>query len=104
MHRTHFLNVMNVINAGALCALVLGLTGCVAQTPNLDSHFGEAVNMVTAQQTLNPEASRNVNPVKGMDGPAAMHAYKNYEKSYAKPEQQANPFAIGVGAGTAGGH
>lgn len=94
MNRTHF------HTAGVLCAMLLAVAGC-AQTPNLDSHFGEAVNLVKAQQTLHPEASRNTDPVTGMDGKAAMSAYGAYQKSYKAPEPQASPFAIGVGAGSA---
>lgn len=92
MKRTHFLIMV--------CALLLGfMTGCTSMTPMYDRHFGEAVSLVKAQQTLHPEASRNQDTVKGMDGKAAKSAYDAYQKSYTAPEPQANVFAIGVGAG-----
>ena len=50
------------------------LTACVPMSPNLDSHFGEAVNMAKAQQTVNPDASKNPDPVSGVDGKAAQSA------------------------------
>jgi hypothetical protein len=79
------------------CAvMLLAITGCVSRMPNLDSHFGEAVNLVKAQQMLNPDASRNTAPVQGMDGKAAKSAYDAYQKSYRVPEPQANVFSIGI--------
>lgn len=91
MNRTHFRT------ASVLCAVLLAVTGCVSLTPNLDSHFGESVNLVKAQQTLNPEASRNTDPVKGIDGKAAKSGYDAYQKSYATPEPQTSAFTIGIG-------
>lgn len=93
MKRTHF------FSTGALCAVALAIAGCVPLTPNLDSHFGEAVNQLKAQQTLYPEASRNADPVAGMDGKAAKSAYDLYQKSYRTPEPPSNAFTIGVGSG-----
>lgn len=79
------------------CAvMLLAITGCVSRTPNLDRHFGEAVSLVKAQQTLNPDASRNRDPVQGMDGKAAKSAYDEYQKSYRVPEPQPNVFSIGI--------
>lgn len=83
--------------ASVLCAVLLAVAGCVSLTPNLDSHFGEAVNLVKAQQTLYPEASLNTDPVKGMDGKAAKSGYDAYQKSYITPEPQTSAFTIGVG-------
>lgn len=91
MNRTHFLT------ASVLCAVLFAAAGCVSLTPNLDSHFGEAVNLAKAQQTLNPDAWRNTDPVTGMDGKAAKSAYAEYQKSYRTPEPQPNAFTIGVG-------
>jgi hypothetical protein len=91
MNRTHFRIT------GIPCAvLLLAIAGCVSRTPNLDRHFGEAVSLVKAQQTLNPEASRNTDAVKGMDGKAAKSAYDEYQKSYRVPEPQPNVFSIGI--------
>ena len=75
MNRNHFRD------ASALC-VVLVITGCVSTTPHLDSHFGEVVSLVKAQQTQYPDASRNTDPVNGMDGKAAISAYDNYQESF----------------------
>jgi predicted component of type VI protein secretion system len=84
--------------ASVPCAvLLLTVTGCVSRAPNLDSHFGEAVSLVKAQQTLNPDASRNNDPVRGMDAKAAKSAYDQYQKAYRAPDPQPNVFTIGIG-------
>lgn len=77
--------------------LIVGLTGCVATSPNWDARFGEAARTVAAQQVISPEASRNVDPVAGIDGKAAQGAMGEYAKSYTQPERQSD-FTIGVGS------
>lgn len=71
------------ISAGLLAVAVL--TGCATTTPNLDAKFGDAVNQAKAQQTINPDASRNTDPVAGIDGQAANAIIDNYHKVYASP-------------------
>jgi outer membrane murein-binding lipoprotein Lpp len=85
--------------AASLVSTML-LAGCVAPTPHLDEKFGEAVNTAKAQQTINPDASRNTNPVAGIDGQAANAAIDRYHKSYERPAAQPSAFTIGIGAGT----
>ena len=52
--------------------------------------------MMKAQQTLNPGAALNADPVKGIDGQAAKSAYDEYQKSFKEPVAQPNAFTIGV--------
>ncbi len=81
----------------ALLSLLL-LAGCAATTtPVLDSHFGESVALLKAQQIMYPDAYRNMDPVSGIDGKAGASAYQRYQKSFAAPEPQPNVFTIGVG-------
>ncbi|HEU0201097.1 MAG TPA: pilus assembly protein [Burkholderiaceae bacterium] len=77
------------------------LAGCVATTPQVDGKHGAAVTLTRAQQTLNPDASRNNNPVKGLDGKAAKGALDNYRDSFrVPPSEAANVINIGVGQGS----
>ncbi|MFC5301303.1 hypothetical protein [Azospira restricta] len=93
-----------------ILAVVFALAGCgstassgmQSRTPNLDAQFGQAVEMAKAQQTLNPDASKNPDPVKGVDGRAAREAIERYEASFQRPPPQQNIFSIGV-SGTSGG-
>src|SRR5512143_2214278 len=72
-----------------LAALAAGLAGCAGTvettTPHLDQYLGQAVNQAKAQQTLNPDASRNTDPVAGVDGKAAQEALDSYHQGMKTP-------------------
>jgi len=69
-----------------MCAgLLVVLAGCASNSPNLDAKFGDAVNQAKAQQIINPDASRNTDPVAGIDGQAANAIIDRYHKVYESP-------------------
>lgn len=82
--------------------LIVGLAGCMSTSPAWDARFGEAARVVAAQQVINPDASRNADPVAGVDGKAAQAAMGEYAKSFTQPQGQPDVFTIGVGSGGAG--
>ena len=74
--------------------------GCATDpAPRVQERSGAAVNAAKAQQTRNPEASRNTDPVAGVDGPAAERALTEYEKSFQAPPPTFPVISIGVGGG-----
>ena len=79
-------------------ALTVSLFAGCAVTPNLDNQFGESVNLAKAQQTINPDAPRNTDPVRGIDGVAAKAALDRYHESFKTPPAT-NIFTINVGGG-----
>ena len=80
----------------AACAL---LTACASTTPVLDANFGNAVRQARAAQTLNPNASANLDPVLGIDGQAGAAAQERYQESFKAP----TPFeAINIGGSLTG--
>lgn len=82
----------------------LFLLACTPLTPHLDSHFGEAVNIVKAQQIINPDAARNPDPVSGVDGKSGQAAIDSYNKSFKAPPKTTISNTVNVGSsGTAGG-
>jgi hypothetical protein len=91
MHST----TLKIVLAGL--AASAALAGCAPTTPHLDARFGDAVNTAKAQQTVNPDAALNTNPVAGLDGPAANAVIDRYHKSYETPPAPVNVFTIGVG-------
>lgn len=94
---------MHTRNLIALTVLpVCLLAACAPLTPNLDSHFGDAVNIVKAQQIINPDASKNLDPVSGVDGKAAQAAMENYDKSFKAPPPTTISNTISIGGGSAG--
>lgn len=94
-----------VILQRLLIGTALTLSGCASTTPNYDAHFGEAVMAARAQQTINPHASLNTDPVTGLDGRAAREAMTNYYDSFKTPPPTFNVINIGgsIGGGGSGG-
>jgi len=68
--------------------------GCTSATPYLDSKIGHAVNAAKAQQTINPEASRNTDPVSGLDGKAGKESMDRYQDSFKAPPKTFNVINI----------
>ena len=99
MKRTHIRLASSTRLVSVSCAALLLalLGGCASRTPNLDAQFGKSVRLLNAQQTINPNAMANADPVLGLDGRAAISGYGDYQKSYAKPEPQGSTFTIGIG-------
>ena len=87
MYRTHC--------HAACAALLFAIAGCAPTTPNLDRHFGEGLNLAKAQQTLNPQAGRNLDPVSGIDNKAASGIVSQYAAGYARPAVTAAPMTSG---------
>lgn len=81
------------------CAMTLLAAGCAQRTPYLESQMGQSLNMLKAQQVINPEAANNTDPVAGMDARAAQIAHERYEQSFRAPPPQRNAFTIGVSSG-----
>lgn len=93
----------NYLKALATLSISLLLTACTSLTPNLDSHFGDAVNTAKAQQIINPDAAKNLDPVYGVDGQSAQGAMDNYNKSFKAPPATTISNTINVGGGGGGG-
>ena len=99
-------NIYRVV--GVLLAGSPLLAGCAAldafpKTPNLDRTFGDSVREARMAQTLNPEASKNTDPVLGIDGRTAREAYLNYQESFKQPAPAADVSVSGSAGGTGGG-
>jgi len=87
------------MSAGLLAVAVLA--GCAPTTPRFDAKFGDAVNQAKAQQTINKDASRNTDPVAGIDGQAANAIIDRYHKVYESPTPApAGAIGVVVGGGT----
>ncbi|SNX60120.1 hypothetical protein SAMN06296273_1580 [Nitrosomonas ureae] len=84
-----------------LSILMLILTACVTHPPKrMDTRFGNALGMAKAQQTVNPDASLNTVPVRGVDGQAGDAMYDNYRDSFISPKA---PARGALDVGTSGG-
>ncbi|WP_197337893.1 hypothetical protein [Ralstonia solanacearum] len=86
--------------AGLCSGIALILAGCMSTTPAYNARFGQAVRTVRVMQTLNPDASKNSDPVAGVDGRAATAAMDRYNAQYSAPRGDPNAFTVGVGSST----
>lgn len=93
------------INVLGLPLLLMLLTACVTSPPpRLDAKFGEAVDTAKAQQTLNPDASLNTEPVLGIDGLAGDAGFDSYRDSYrSRPTQSSGGVTFGDSVQNRGG-
>ena len=85
-----------------VAAAAATVAGCAAAPSNLDAHFGEAVLTARAAQTINPDASRSRDPVRGLDGKSAREAIGRYQDSFKTPPPTFNVINIGGGISSDG--
>jgi len=72
-----------------MLALFAGCSGTAGNNPFreetlLDKNWGRSVETAKYNQTLDPEAGKNLAPVEGLDGQAASYAVDKYENSFRK--------------------
>jgi hypothetical protein len=88
---------MRSISLLGMALLVCAASGCESTTPRLDSRFGDSVNAAKAQQTINPDASRNPDPVAGLDGTAAKDSIDRYQNTFKQPPPTFTIINVGGG-------
>ena len=87
------MNRVSVITATVLATLVCG---CANTPPSrYEQSFGEAVRQARALQLVDPAASRNTDPVTGVDGRAARAAIDLYQESFRAPPRSFEVLGIG---------
>jgi len=96
------------------CLLVIGLilmgtlAGCTGYNTGLVAQeWGTSYELAVANQTLNPDAEKNLKPVSGMDNVAADKVIKKYDKEFDKAPQvpvysMGLPGALGTTTSTTG--
>lgn len=73
---------------------VVSVTGCTTRPTTLGPDYGLAYTMAMDQQTLNPDAGSNLDPVQGLeDAAAAKHTLERYRTSFEKPEEIRKPMS-----------
>jgi hypothetical protein len=62
----------------------------------LEMDFGTSFKLSKFNQTLNPEAEKNIDPVTGFDGKAAQANIERYRKDFEKPAPP-TPYTLSIG-------
>jgi hypothetical protein len=76
--------------------IVIGLLGCAGPS-RLEMDHGTSAKLAIVNQTLHPEAARNLEPVTGMDGKSAEALMEMHQKSFEKPAPPAS-YTISIGS------
>jgi len=86
---------------GLIVALSIFL-GC-AGTPVLDRYWGDSLEAAKSNQIKNPEASKNLEPVTGLDGQVVADlVVPNYEKLFLEQAKK-RPLDFELGRVSSGG-
>jgi len=73
---------------------LVSVTGCTTRPTTLGPDYALAYSMANDQQTLNPDAANNLDPVQGLEDPAAAkHTLERFRSSFEKPEDIRRPMA-----------
>jgi hypothetical protein len=82
------------IRPALICAAAALLaSGCTAVTPRLDAQFGRTVEVLAAQQLIDPAAPQR-SGASHLDGEAARETIQRYYKSYKAPAPPPGVFTI----------
>jgi hypothetical protein len=71
--------------------LVIFLISACAQPTRLDKNYGRSFKEARVNQTLDPEAEKNLEPVTGLDGKAAQASIEKYRKAFEQPREIPQP-------------
>jgi hypothetical protein len=84
--------VLAIFGVISLCGLLLGCATpqqaeqCLGLGPSaVERDYGTSYHLAIFNQTLNPAAEKNLDPVEGFDGPAAKSALESYRTGFEKP-------------------
>ena len=74
--------------------------GCATEpAPYLENRLGDAVRAARVQQTIDLDASKNTDPVSGMDGASAKTSIERYYKSFDAPPPTFTIINVGGSSG-----
>ena len=65
-----------------LLAIVMLLGGCTVFESRLEKDYGNSHRLAIVNQTLNPEAEKNLEPVYGIDGKTANIIVEGFQKGF----------------------
>jgi hypothetical protein len=74
---------------------ILFSLGCACKPSQLEMNYGTSFFLSKFNQILIPETEKNLEPVKGLDGQAAVKVMERYRKGFEEQEEASdNTFKI----------
>ena len=71
--------------------------GCAPSRVAMD--YGTSFELQKYNQTLNPEAEKNLEPVVGINAKAAQNIENKYQKSFEQTQPSATSYQFNIGGG-----
>jgi len=85
-----------IIVLACVCLSLLVTVGCGPTRVEMD--YGTSYQLQKFNQTLNPEAERNLEPVAGISGAAAQGNVDKYEKGFEKESACSPTYQFSIGS------
>jgi hypothetical protein len=95
------MNIRRVMLLATITAVLIAV-GCAMDQSRLERDYGASHQLQIYNQTLNPEAEKNMAPVAGLDGRAAQAAAEKREKGFERQTTASQTYQLtvpGVGSG-----
>ena len=70
------------------------LAGCSPRLPVVDQYHGTAYRLALESELVNPDAGKELRPLSGLDGAAAVRVIERYEKGFEKPAAKTQNYSI----------
>jgi hypothetical protein len=86
-----------LIAIGLIAVLVGACTSARKFSDKGKPDWGTSYEMAKSNQILNPEAGRNLEPVKGFDGDAALITVEKYREDFTRPPPT-DVYSISIGS------
>ncbi len=83
--------------AAATVGLALMVVGCASETPRIDANWGVSHELAKANQIMDPDADRNLEPVSGVSGEVAKKVNDKYTQSFEKEAPPSTTYMFQVG-------
>ena len=71
-----------------LPAIVMLLGGCALFESRLEKDYGNSQKLAIVNQTLNPEAEKNLEPVYGIDGKTSNIIVESFQESFEERSRE----------------
>ena len=71
-----------------LLGIVMLLGGCTSFSGRLEKDYGNSHKLAIVNQTLNPEAEKNLEPVYGIDGKTSNIIVESFQKGFEDRERE----------------
>jgi hypothetical protein len=82
---------------GVAAILMIGIYGCsntTSQDSLLQKNWGRSFEAAKFNQTLNPEADKNLSPVEGLQGASSERIMEGYIKGREQQKESSSGFGV----------